>query len=104
MAQHGPGAHTTSNTTGGLTGAAHGNTTAGHHSSDMANRADPRIDSDLDNSRTVGNTGYGASTTTPHAGLGHSTHNTSNQGPVHGNKLMNQLDPRVSGIPLYGLN
>jgi hypothetical protein len=30
-------------------------TTAGPHSSDFANKADPRVDSDLDGSRTVGN-------------------------------------------------
>jgi len=31
-------------------------TTAGPHSSDLANKADPRVDSDLDGSRIVGNT------------------------------------------------
>lgn len=31
-------------------------TTAGPHSSDLANKADPRVDSDLDGSRTAGNT------------------------------------------------
>lgn len=58
-----------SNTNSGLgnnqnTGYASRTTTAGPHSSNLANKADPRIDSDLDNSRTVGsgvagsNSGY----------------------------------------------
>lgn len=37
-------------------------TTAGPHSSDLANKADPRVDSDLDGSRGIGNTGYGSGT------------------------------------------
>lgn len=37
-------------------------TTAGPHSSDIANKADPRVDSDLDGSRGIGNTGYGSGT------------------------------------------
>ena len=39
-----------------------GGTTAGPHSSSLANKADPRVDSDLDGSRTAGNTGYGSGT------------------------------------------
>jgi len=35
----------------------HSKTTAGPHSSDMANKLDPRVDSDLDGSRTVGSGG-----------------------------------------------
>ena len=31
-----------------------GQNTAGPHKSDMMNKADPRVDSDLDNSKTVG--------------------------------------------------
>ena len=47
-----------------------GSTTAGPHSSNLANKADPRVDSDLDSSRTAGQTGYGLGTgSTP--GLGH---------------------------------
>lgn len=37
-------------------------TTAGPHSSNLANKADPRVDSDLDGSGTLGNTGYGSGT------------------------------------------
>ncbi len=53
-----------------------GHSTAGPHSSNLANRMDPRIDSDRDGSRTVGTTGLGSSTlgtgsTHPtHAGTG----------------------------------
>lgn len=39
-----------------------GGTTAGPHSSDLANKADPRVDSDLDGSKTAGNPGYGSGT------------------------------------------
>jgi len=40
-----------------------GNTTAGPHSSNLANKADPRVDSDLHGSRTMGgNSGYGSNT------------------------------------------
>ena len=35
-----------------------GSGTAGPHSSSLANKADPRVDSDLDGSRTVGSAGY----------------------------------------------
>ena len=43
-------------------GGAVGSTTAGPHSSNLANKADPRVDSDLDGSRTVGSTGLGSGT------------------------------------------
>ena len=39
-----------------------GSTTTGPHSSNLANKADPRVDSDLDGSRTTGQTGYGPGT------------------------------------------
>lgn len=42
----------------GLVGS--GTTTSGPHSSSLANKADPRIDSDRDGSRNTGNTGYGS--------------------------------------------
>jgi hypothetical protein len=58
------GSHGTHNTGSGLTGThgAHGgtvgsgnsNTTAGPHNSDMLNKVDPRVDSDLDGSKTMG--------------------------------------------------
>ena len=36
--------------------------TAGPHSSNLANKTDPRVDSDFDGSRTAGSTGYGSGT------------------------------------------
>ncbi len=45
------------------TGYPSGTITAGPHSSNLANKADPRVDSDLDNSRAVGNSGIGGSNT-----------------------------------------
>ncbi|KAL9635045.1 MAG: hypothetical protein Q9164_003720 [Protoblastenia rupestris] len=36
-----------------------GTSTAGPHSSDMMNKADPRVDSDMDGSRGLGGTGSG---------------------------------------------
>lgn len=60
---------TTSSTT--LTGH---HTTSGPHHSDIANRADPRVDSDRDGSRGVGS--------------------TTSHGP-HNSALLNKLDPRV---------
>ena len=52
----------------GLTGAT-GSTSAGPHSSSLANKGDPRVDSDLDGSKTAGNAGYGFGTG-PVAGAG----------------------------------
>lgn len=42
----------------------------GPHNSRVANALDPRVDSDRDNSQTIGGTGYGSS------GIGHNTHST----------------------------
>ncbi|KAI9753219.1 MAG: hypothetical protein M1835_001018, partial [Candelina submexicana] len=95
--------------------------TSGPHSSDLANRADPRVDSDLDGSRTTGSTGYGSSTSglgsasgttgtttieLSHEHLGHGHvyegdpcppgehHNVLTSGP-HGTDAANFLDPHV---------
>jgi hypothetical protein len=78
---HTTGTHGTHGTTGaGLTGT-HGVTegTHGTHNSHVANAADPRIDSDLDGSRTVGNTTHGAHTGTTGGltGTSHNTHGTT---------------------------
>lgn len=86
------GHHTTGTT--GTTGTHH--TTAGPHSTDIANRADPRVDSDRDG-RTglTGATGSGLTETGHHTtgtgltGAGHHTH-----GP-HSSDLANRADPRV---------
>merc|ERR1712000_366401 len=100
--------------THGTTGAYGSNTTAGPHSSNVANKVDPRVDSDLDGSNRVGagNTGYGASNThstglgssnTHSTGLGSSnTHGTTGAygsnttgTTAHNSSMANKLDPRV---------
>jgi len=56
------GSHGTHTTGTGLTGthqsgtvgSGNSNTTAGPHNSDMLNKVDPRVDSDLDGSKTMG--------------------------------------------------
>ena len=103
---------------GGSTHGTHGHhsTTAGPHSSNLANKADPRVDSDRDGSRNLGaaqpgygNTGAGydnttgsgygdrSSTGTGLTGTG-SRHNdpysNTTSGP-HSSNLGNKADPRV---------
>jgi hypothetical protein len=90
--------------TTGMTGTS--NTAAGPHSSNLANKMDPRVDSDLDGSRNMGATGMGTGTTAGTTGYGH-TGNTStmgsgnyndprstNAGP-HSSNMANKMDPRV---------
>ena len=69
---------------GSSTSVGYGSTTANTHSSNLANKVDPRIDSD--GSRTTGSTGYGSK---PPDGYGASV-----AGP-HSSNLGNQADPRV---------
>lgn len=57
------------------TGISSATTTAGPHTSDLANKADPRVDSDLDGSRTVGNAGGVGNTT---SGAEHDSSNVGN--------------------------
>ncbi|KAH8773236.1 hypothetical protein BGZ57DRAFT_1005243 [Hyaloscypha finlandica] len=90
-------------TSTGVTGTS-GSTTAGPHSSNLANKIDPTVDSDLDGSRNMGATsgqrtagysGTGAgnnigSNTGTTGGISHST----NAGP-HDSNLANKVDPRV---------
>jgi hypothetical protein len=98
-AQYGAGAHHNTGTTGtGLTGQYD---TAGPHSSNLANKADPRVDSDLDGSRNAGAASYGTGahhTGTTGSGLT-GTHNTGDYGKStagpHSSNLANKLDPRV---------
>jgi len=74
--------------TSGTTEGAHG-----PHSSRVANTLDPRVDSDRDGSKTVGNaatTGYGSSSG---FGTGHNTAEGTH-GP-HSSRAANTLDPRV---------
>ncbi|KAK4230273.1 hypothetical protein QBC38DRAFT_534493 [Podospora fimiseda] len=87
--------------TSGTTEGAHG-----PHNSRVANTLDPRVDSDRDGSKTVGNTGTtgttgfgGHNTHTTAGGLGHSTgtsgFGSSNTAGPHSSGVANKLDPRV---------
>ncbi|KAL2075504.1 hypothetical protein VTL71DRAFT_447 [Oculimacula yallundae] len=88
--QSGLGSATTGSGLGHNTGTSSG-TTSGPHTSDIANRADPRVDSD--NSR---NAGLGSATTG--SGLGHNQNSgipsNTTSGP-HTSNLANRADPRV---------
>jgi hypothetical protein len=71
--------------TGTTGGTAYGHSNVGPHSSNAANKLDPRIDSDLDHRGTTGTYSggsYGAGHTTAAAGL-------------HSSNLANKADPRV---------
>lgn len=91
--------HSTPSTTG--TTHHTGNTvpegTAGPHTSRVANAADPRVDSDIDNSRTAGTTTHGTTGTTggyTGTGTGVTGTGSTNAGP-HNSNLANKMDPRV---------
>lgn len=99
-----------SGVTGGTTGTGYGNTStnAGPHDSNLANKLDPRVDSDLDGSSRIGagttstttgtGAGYGGShvgnTTGHHTGATGGLSNSTNAGP-HNSNLANKVDPRV---------
>jgi hypothetical protein len=97
-ASYGPGGAVNSNTnTFGTQQAGVGNgygagaqTTAGPHSSNLANKLDPRVDSDLDGSRNAG-----MAKTGPGAAYNASTGPASATAGHHGSNLLNKLDPRV---------
>ncbi|KAG4429236.1 hypothetical protein IFR05_015285 [Cadophora sp. M221] len=81
------------------TGAYNSNTTAGPHSSNLANKVDPRVDSDLDGSKRVGGTtGYSGTQTgnhaTGHTGFQSGVSSSTNAGP-HDSNMANKMDPRV---------
>ena len=87
-----------SGTGSGLTGAHHGQTTAGPHSSNLENKLDPRVDSDMDGSRRVGGnsgttgTGYGTDGAMRGTGTtGTGTSGTTGTGKKPG--LMDRLNP-----------
>ncbi|KAK0759030.1 hypothetical protein N5P37_008519 [Trichoderma harzianum] len=79
--------------------------TAGMHSSNVANKADPRVDSDLDASRnmglrsggaTAGTDTYGSSNTQSETtGFGTSTGPASKTAGTHKSDMLNKADPRV---------
>jgi hypothetical protein len=102
--------HGTSGLTGttgnsGLSGNEYGSTTGQpQHSSNLANKIDPRVDS----STTYGSgntTGFSGTTgtTTGNSGLtGNEYNSTTGQGPQHSSNLANKLDPRVDSSTTYG--
>ena len=70
-----------------------GGTTAGPHSSSLANKADPRVDSDLDGSGTVGpHSSSLANQADPRV---HSDLDGSRTAGPHSSSLANKADPRV---------
>jgi hypothetical protein len=78
------------------TGNGYGSTNAGPHDSNIANKLDPRVDSDRDGSHNLGGTGAGAGYGNQSTGMG-STGNgygSTNAGP-HDSNIANKLDPRV---------
>ncbi|KAF2436567.1 hypothetical protein EJ08DRAFT_644898 [Tothia fuscella] len=93
------GSHNTHNTG---TGSGFGSSnTAGPHSSNLANKADPRVDSDRDGSRNAGASNYGPGAHNTGSGIGSgNTHGgvggvfNGNNGP-HDTHTANVLDPRV---------
>jgi hypothetical protein len=94
----GSGTHGTSQPLTGATGTTNtgsSSTTAGPHSSNIANKADPRVDSDRDNRARQETLGTGAGHGTTHS-IGSTTHGTTstNVGP-HDSNIANKLDPRV---------
>jgi hypothetical protein len=84
----------------GTTG--YGNTTAGPHSSNLANKADPRVDSDRSKDHHYGRDaavagGVGAAGYEANKHLGHNdstTHSNTTAGP-HSSNLANKADPRI---------
>lgn len=125
----GTGTTTGTNYTGsGVTGTSYNPTgnaavNAGPHNSNLANKVDPRVDSDLDGSRNAGlartgpggvnNTYNGTGTGFNNSGAGTARAGgvaTTTTGP-HNSNLLNKLDPRVdsdrdgstnAGIAQYG--
>ncbi|KAJ3495808.1 hypothetical protein NLG97_g3122 [Lecanicillium saksenae] len=65
--------------------------TAGPHSSNLANKADPRVDSDLDSRNRVG--GIGGATS------GYATGPASNTAGPHSSNIANKADPRAGLRP-----
>jgi len=93
----------TSHTGNGLTGNnGYSSTTAGPHSSNIANKVDPRVDSDRDGSRNLGASNnystydgtHAGNTATGYTGTTGGLSNSTNAGP-HNSNLANKVDPRV---------
>ncbi|KXG51803.1 uncharacterized protein PGRI_091960 [Penicillium griseofulvum] len=93
--------HGTSGVTGthGTTATGTHSTNTGPHSSNIANKVDPRVDSDRDNRAQHGltgaSTGAGLGSTHHTAATGtHGTTTSTNAGP-HSSNIANKVDPRV---------
>lgn len=98
----------TGHTTGtGLTGGTHHSDPTGPHDSRLANKADPRIDSDRigghgNTASTGGGYGHGHGHTTHSTGTGlGATHGSDPTGP-HDSRLANKADPRVDSDRIGG--
>jgi len=74
----------------------HGNTTSGPHSSDLANRADPRVDSD--NSKLTGQGESGGYAPTSGGSYHTGPSGSAVSGP-HSTSTANRLDPSVNTAP-----
>lgn len=81
--------HRDTSMTGGSTGSTGTTSTQGPHSSNLANKVDPRVDSDGD-----GRTGMTGNTTSGTSGMTGMTGSHTTQGP-HSSNLANKVDPRV---------
>jgi hypothetical protein len=111
------GTHTGTHTSSGLTGNnTYGSDPTGPHDSHLANKADPRVDSDRVGA--AGNTGSarydtgaGLTGSTGHSGIGSTGHssgltgNTYGSDPTgpHDSRLGNKADPRVDSDRVGGL-
>ncbi|KAF2397373.1 hypothetical protein EJ06DRAFT_457368, partial [Trichodelitschia bisporula] len=90
---YGPGAHNTS--TGTSAGYGAGSNNAGPHSSSLANKLDPRVDSDMDGSRNAGASTYGPGAHNTSTGTSAGYGASSNTAGPHDSNIANKLDPRV---------
>ncbi|KAM0271945.1 hypothetical protein ACHAQH_008884 [Verticillium albo-atrum] len=88
----------------GTTGYGNTSTNAGPHGSNVANKADPRVDSDLDNRDNYGSSGVGHTTNTGYGGTSGTGYgdasntgygNTASKAGPHNSNMANKLDPRV---------
>jgi hypothetical protein len=101
-ANYGPGGQQTTGVTGTAGAYNNASTNAGPHDSNLANKLDPRVDSDRDGSTNLGAASYGpgAQNTSSYTtgGAGYNTSSTgygsTNAGP-HDSNLLNKLDPRA---------
>jgi hypothetical protein len=90
---HTSGTHTTgTGATGHNAGVAGTHGTAGPHDSNLANKADPRVDSDMDGSRNYGAAQHGPGA---HHNTGTTLGSGSNTAGPHSSNLANKADPRV---------